>query len=290
MALPRRSLLRGLGVAAVGGLGAHSVAGVDAGASPRSARVLVAGSLLQLADQIPGGSVEAHGSVAVRRLLLQGLRDPDAVALSDPRLFAGIADRATLFATNALVLAYDPDSAFVEALETDWTNAVVDRGISLGRTDPEQDPLGYRTVMALRLAERRDDLSAEAVLGQSSVFLETDLLNVLEGGPLDAAFTYRNMAVQRDLPYVELPDEIDFSNPAFAATYRTVSYDLGESTVRGSPIRYAATALTESGVPWTANLVTAERQLLDAGFVVPPDYPIRDERLSVTAWPAPVTA
>lgn len=280
MGLSRRSLLGGLGLATAGGVGALGYGGDGPGRSSPSARVLVAGSLLELANRIPGASVEAHGSVAVRRLIQHGLRDPDAVALADPRLFEGISERATRFATNAVVLAYDAESAFAEELGTDWSAAIAADGVRLGRTDPMKDPLGYRTVMALRLAERRYDLPAEAVLDRSSVFLETDLLNVLDGGPLDAAFAYRNMAVQREFPYIELPDAIDFSNPAYEQRYRTVSFELGDETVRGSTIRYAATALSEAGAPWTEQLVTANQRLLEAGFIVPSGYPIRDEPVS----------
>lgn len=273
----RRSVLRRLGLAAaVGGAGTLGSAAFGSGEPTTTARALVAGSLLELANRIPGASVEAHGSVAVRRLVLDGLREPDAVALADPRLFDGISGQATRFATNAVVLTYDPDSRFAAAVEADWKGTIERDEVVLGRTDPRQDPLGYRTVMALRLAERRFGVDAAAVLSDAGRYLETDLLNVLEGGKLDAAFTYRNMAIQRDLPYVELPDEIDFSNPELAPTYRSVAYDLGDETVRGSPIRYGATALTAAGERWVDRLVTATDQLREAGFVVPSNYPAVD--------------
>lgn len=275
----RRPLLRELGLASVGCVGILGYTGFGSGRASPSARALVAGSLLALATQISGASVEAHGSVAVRRLVLNGLREPDAIALADPRLFAGLSERATLFATNAVVLAYAPGSRHADALESDWQGTIEHGGIDLGRTDPEKDPLGYRTVMALRLAAREYGVDARGVLQGSNVFLETDLLNVLEAGGLDAAFAYRNMAVQRGLPYVELPDAIDFSNPALADAYRTVSYDLGAETVDGAPIRYGATALTESGEPWVERLVTAGDRLRSAGFLVPSDYPRRERRV-----------
>lgn len=277
MEFPRRSMLRRLGLlTAVGGAGTLGYAAFGSGEPTATSRALVAGSLLEFANRIPGASVEAHGSVAVRRLVLDGLRQPDAVALSDPRLFDGISRRATRFATNAVVLAYDPASAFAPALDADWQRAIERDGIVLGRTDPKQDPLGYRTVMALRLAEQRYGLDAQSVLESAGVYLETDLLNVLEGGKLDAAFAYRNMAVQRGLPYVELPAEIDFSNPEYESVYRSMTYELGEEPIRGSAICYAATALTGTGEPWVDRLVTATDQLREAGFIVPSNYPVVD--------------
>ncbi|WP_424019287.1 extracellular solute-binding protein [Halorientalis pallida] len=275
MNLTRRELLVGLGGTAVaGGLGAAVYGGVTSGADDTPS-ALVAGSLLGVASQVPGATVEAHGSVAVRQLIRDGLRDPDAVALADPRLFEGVAEQVTTFATNALVVAYNPDSTSADAIRDDWASAVQRSGVAVGRTDPAVDPLGYRTVMALELAAREDLLDADRALDNARILPETDLANVLERGDLDAAFVYRNMAVERDLPLVSLPDRIDFSTPASADSYARVSYDLDDRTVRGRPIRYAATALTDAGQPWVDRLTGGHDRLHTAGFGVPESYPDR---------------
>lgn len=282
MGLSRRSLLQAGGVVAgLGAVGTYAYGELAGSASPAEVTALVAGSLLHVCESVPGAAVEAHGSAAIRRLVVEGLRDPDAVALADLRLFSGISERATLFATNALVLTYDAESRHADDLRDDWQSAVQSEGIRLGRTDPKRDPLGYRTVMALELAEAAYGIDAEAVLTNSTVFPETDLMNVVEGGALDAAFTYRNMAIERDLPYVDLPARIDFSDPHRADTYATVSYELDHTTVRGTPIRYGATAATPSGGPWVERLVTDRERLVASGFVVPEDYPRLDVRLPV---------
>lgn len=275
----RRSVVGSLGgLAGIGSLGAVAY-GSGARRGTERARALVAGSLLAIAKRIPGATIEAHGSAAVRRLLLNDMRDPDAVALADPRLFEGISRRATLFATNALVLAYSPTSTYANEVQRDWSAAIQRAGVRLGRTDPEADPLGYRTVMALRLAESRYGVNARRVLSRSPTFRETDLLNAVAGGKLDAAFCYRNMAIERGLPYVGLPDRIDFSDPAHADVYASVSYDVGSETIRGAPIRYAATAFTDAGRAWVTDLVTAGEQLRENGFSIPADYPRRDVRV-----------
>ena len=278
----RRDVLRrGAGLFAVGsvaGVGALA-AGSDAGADdPEStADALVAGSLQGVAGEVGRASVEAHGSVACRRLLVDGVRDPDAVALADPGLFAGLAERATYFATNALVVAVAPDSPAAEYATDeggDWRALLADADLALGRTDPERDPLGYRTVMALRLAEGVD---AEAVLARTSVFPETGLLRTLEAGGIDAAFAYRNMAVEHDLPHVGLPDAVDFSNPDLADEYAEASVELADRTVTGAPIRYAARARTDRGLEWVRTLTSARETLTDAGFGVPESYPTERE-------------
>ncbi|WP_170977419.1 extracellular solute-binding protein [Halorussus salinisoli] len=277
----RRDVLRqGAGLLAAGsaaGVGALAVRpGADAEDSSESgedstlcrANVLVAGSLQRLASEFGDASVEAHGSVACRRLLEDGLRDPDAVALADPTLFSGMAERVTCFATNALVVAYRPES--VAARHDDWRALVADSDLSLGRTDPERDPLGYRTAMALDLAEGID---VESVLARTDVFPETGLLRTLEAGGIDAAFAYRNMAVEHDLPSLVLPDRIDFSDPALADEYAGASVELADRTVSGSPIRYAAHARTDRGREWVRALASAHETLRAAGFGVPEGYP-----------------
>ena len=276
MRLSRRTV-----VAVLGGATALGVAGAttwaDGGDESPTVDALVAGSLLELASTVPGATVEAHGSAAVRRLIVEGIRDPDAVALADPLLFDGVSDRATLFATNALVLTHAPETPVADALREDWRGTLERPDVRVGRTDPTLDPLGYRTVMALRLTARRREFDADAVLTESTVFPETDLLNAVEGGAVDSAVTYRNMAVQRDLPYQELPASVDFSDPAHADTYATVSYDIGDRTVRGAPIRYAATATTDAGDQWVEELVTGTERLRTAGFSVPESYPTRED-------------
>ncbi|WP_335999194.1 extracellular solute-binding protein [Halorientalis halophila] len=272
-ALTRRSVLTGIGgTAVVGGLGAAVYGGSTAGGEERPS-ALVAGSLLRVAKQVPGASVEAHGSVAVRQLIRDGLREPDAVALADPRLFAGLAPDVTAFATNALVLAYNPDSPHAAALRDDWAGTVQQSGVEIGRTDPAVDPLGYRTVMALVLAAEDGLLSADRALANARQFPETELGNVLERGDLDAAFVYRNMAVERDLPTVGLPESIDFSTPAAADSYARATYALDDRTVRGRPIQYAATALTDAGEAWIDRLVSGGTRLRESGFAVPETYP-----------------
>jgi molybdate/tungstate transport system substrate-binding protein len=256
------------GAAVLGGIGVTARSLQGSGNDRVTA--LVAGSLYGLARAVPGASVEAHGSAAVRQLIRDGARDPDAVAVADPRLMAGIADSARLFATNALVLAYNPDADAASRIQSDWKGALTASDVRIGRTDPAVDPLGYRTVMALRLAEGVD---AEAVLDRSFVRPETEVTNLVERGDLDCAFVYANMATELDLPAVDLPARIDFSDPAHADDYASVSVEVAGETYAGAPIRYAGTALTDRGETWIESLMTDRDRLEEYGFVVPESYP-----------------
>lgn len=270
----RRQVVSGLlGGAAAGGVGVTALS-LNAGGSDGRVSTLVAGSLLGVAKAVGDAAVEAHGSAAVRQLVRDGAREPDAVAVADPRLLAGIADSARVFATNALALAYDRDSAYADRLQSDWASALGAEDIRVGRTDPAVDPLGYRTVMALRLAEA-SDVDGQAVLRRSSIHPETEITNLVDGGSLDCAFVYKSMAVERGLPTVDLPPRIDFSDPDMADHYGSVAVEVDGERLPGTPIRYAATALTERGRQWVERLVTGHSRLRERGFTVPAGYPER---------------
>lgn len=243
--------------------GTSAVSLVSSGGAPSA---LVAGSLQSVASDVSGAQVEAHGSVSCRQFVVDGLRDPDALALADPRLFDGLVE-PTLFATNSLVLAHAPDVT----PPADWRDAVRDDGVTIGRTDPQRDPLGYRTVLALRLAA----VDADDALPSMPVYPETSILRTLAGGGLDAVFCYRSMAETHDLPYVDLPASVDFSDPALAEEYASVSVEVDGETLRGAPIRYGAAALSDAGEPWVASLVEGRERLEEAGFTVPASYPRR---------------
>ena len=64
--------------------------------------------------------------------------------------------------------------------------------------------------------------TASAVGGSdasSQIFSETALEPTLQAGELDAASAYLPQAVQLGLPYVALPDQINFGDPTNAAIY-----------------------------------------------------------------------
>ena len=263
----RRHLLAGVGtLAAFGGC-----LGTGRPTDDR-ASLLVAGSLLPLAEAVPGAVVEAHGSLAAARLVEDGLREPDAIALAEPTLVRDLVGWTATFATNAMAVAYDPDSPAASAIESNWATALAREDVTVGRTDPRTDPLGYRTLLALDLA-RRAGLSVEGIVERSSVFPETQLVRTLLEGPLDAAFVYRNMAESHDAPRVDLPPEIDLSDPAYADRYREAAVTVDGTKRRGEPIRYGAAPLTERGRAVCADLVHGTPRLHRFGFTVPPGYP-----------------
>lgn len=298
----RRSLLAGLGsagaVASVSGcLGSVGSSGSGgkrrdrgdgrAGGDGRPVSVLAAGSLqLAFSEGLRAAvdrplRVEAHGSVTVARLVAEGRRDPDIVALADTALFDHVlpTEWHAEFATNALVAAYDGDSDVgrrVGAADR-WFEPLLASDATLGRTDPDLDPLGYRTLFALDLASRYYDRPGlrDALTDPRAVYPETSLLSRFETGDLDAAVVYRSMAEERGYDYVDLPPEVDLSAPDRAESYEAVGYGLpsGE-TVRGAPIAYGAVARrTDERVAETFETLVDGAYLNDHGFAVPEAYP-----------------
>lgn len=259
--------------------------------SSPSVSLMAAGSLNHafengLATQQSDASleIEAHGSVTVARLIAEGKRDPDIVSLADAALFDGPLHPAwhVEFATNALVLAYNPDTAagrkLAEAGPDDWYEPLLQSEVRLGRTDPDLDPLGYRTLFALDLASRYHEVPdlSDRLRAPRQIYPETSLISQFEVGAIDAAFAYRSMAAARGYAFVELPPQINLSRPAYARSwYRQATYRLPDGkVVRGAPISYASTIRhLRPEVRAVFRRQCRGTYLTAFGFSVPEDYP-----------------
>lgn len=282
--LSRRTLLRSLAGAAPAAAGCSGVLGRT---TEEPVQVLCAGSLQRalldgLADAVDSPvQIEARGSAAAARLVADGVRDPDVIALADPALFESVLQTPwhARFATNELVVAADGDTergAAVTAADR-WFEPIVDGDVTVGRTDPDLDPLGYRTLFALELAADyydRPDLPA-AVREASTIYPETSLLARLDTGALGAAVTYRNMAIDHGFDARSLPAAINLGAPKRRDHYRTTSYTLPDETVvTGDLIEYAATATTATDTAIeTFDALVGGEALADHGFGLPARYP-----------------
>jgi len=279
----RRAVLAAAGGTAAGLAGCSASAGGPVW-------LLAAGSL---ADALENGlrtavdtdlRVESYGSAEAARLVAEGSKDPDVVSLADIALFDGPLSPAWFaeFATNALVLAYDADSPGGQAVaDADrWFDPLVVGEVRFGRTDPDLDPLGYRTLFALELASEHygtDVALREEIPERGQIYPETQLLGAFETGSVEAAVVYRSMAVDRGYEFVDLPAAIDLSEPSRTSAYAEATYTLpGGRTVRGGPISYGSTVRRTD--PREAVVSTFDRHitggyLTEYGFTVPDDYP-----------------
>lgn len=228
--------------------------------------------------------IEARGSVRVARMVAEEQKSPDIVSIADTVLFDSPLHPEWFaeFATNSIVLAYNPETEGGQKLAAagsdGWYRPLLDGSVALGRTDPNLDPLGYRTLFTLELATEHYGTDVDLrthIPAKSQVYPEVQLISQFETGAIDAAFTYRNMAVERDYEFVDLPAPIDLSEPKYAEQYATVAYELPDGkSVSGDVISYGSTIRRESPavVDVFENHVTGE-YLTDFGFVVPSDYP-----------------
>ncbi len=290
----RRSVL----AAATGVVGLAGSASLLAGRD--RIRVLAAASLAAALEDRIGPAFEAAtdvrvdgeylGTNAILRLIERGDTLPDVVIGADvslvrDRLVPEHARVGLEFATNEVGIAYDPETEFGSRLAADepWHEVLTaaDAG-AIGIADPDQNPLGYRAVHLFELAEREHDRPGfrEAMLERAAVDgQEGQLLGGLEAGNRACAISYRNMAVDRDLPFYALPATYNFADPAFEDTYASASYTTADGqTVTGSLVSYVATAPDratehEDGGRFAAFLGERPSLLEDAGLAVPESLP-----------------
>jgi len=202
--------------------------------------------------------LEAAGSLACVRKITELNQVCDVLALADYNLIDELlipkyANWNILFATNELCLVYtDQSKRAAEINDRNWFEILMDPEIAYGRSDPGSDPCGYRTVLALELADRyyRDGIEWQKLLEKDTRYIrgkETDLNALLETRTIDYMFNYRSVAVQHGFKLLRLPDSINLSNPALDPWYSTASVDVmgtGPGSVvtqKGASIVYGMT-------------------------------------------------
>lgn len=185
-----------------------------------------------------------RGAVGLAHLIVGGAMRPDVfVPVSAEAakivLNAGKAEKAQPVASTSMVLAYSPASKFAAQFKAakgdDWTKIFLNPDFRLGRTNPQVDPQGRYVLFALQLAELYYKLPgfAKKVAGEminpAQIFAEPSLLARLQAGQIDATLGYKSAVVSQKLPYIELPAEINLSDPAFTNTL----YKQASLTVKG---------------------------------------------------------
>lgn len=129
------------------------------------------------------------------------------------------------FASNEMVIAFGENSALSSQINADnWTSILSNKKVRIGRSDPNTDPCGYRTVILTQLAEQYyHQQGLSRLLLQNSLRdirpKEVDLLALLETGNVDYLYIYKSVALQHHLKYISLPPEINLSNPSFDSLY-----------------------------------------------------------------------
>lgn len=235
----------------------------------------------------PGVDVrrQAYGSAMAIRQVSELGKKADVVASADYRLIDRMmieseprwATWNLIFARNSICLVVKDGSGITAE---NWTEQLAKAGVRVGMSNPNQDPCGYRAVMALYLAQEAlgiKGLFDEIILANSNMEVEksadgavikvpgaarfgeklvvrpkeTDLLALIEAGALDCLFIYRSVAVQHGLDFVELPGEMNLGEVEREAEYGKVTVilvaDRPESVVvKGGAIVYGVTVPLEA--------------------------------------------
>jgi molybdate/tungstate transport system substrate-binding protein len=274
-----RTLLYGVLFCCAAGAGTP----VDAQTSPTGPLVVFnAGSLAKPFNELlqafkakyPGvaPAQENSGSLEAARKLTELGKIPDVIGVADygviPKLL--IPQHATWFATfarNSMVLIYTDQSIGAGEIDRkNWWQVLLRPGVRAGRSDPALDPNGYRTLMALQLAERfykQPGLAGRLERALPPKYMrpkEADLTALVQAGELDYSWSYASIARSTGLRYVELPPEVDLSDPKLADWYAQARVRIpgprrggGDSVeFRGEPIVYALTIPTAAPHPRTA--------------------------------------
>lgn len=203
--------------------------------------------------------LEPGSSLEIARRFTELHRTADVVFLADPEVFPQLmmpnyARWYAVFARNRIVLAYtDGSRGAKEITGQNWWQVITRRGVEVGRSDPNTDPSGYRTLLTMQLAERyyrQPKLFARLLAAAPERNVrprEADQVALLQTHELDYIWTYQNLAENDGLKFVKLPDAIDLGNPADSVTYASVSTRVlgkraGDTvTMRGAPILFAFT-------------------------------------------------
>lgn len=241
---------------------------------------------------------ENAGSLETARKLTELGHIPDVIALADFEVFPhylmpGQVEWYAEFARNRMVIAYTGRSRFASEVDSDnWWRIVQRPGVQVGRSDPNLDPNGYRTLLTMQLAERfynqpglYDRLLAAAP-ARNVRPKEADLVGLLQAGEMDYIWSYESLATAAGLEYLQLPPEIDLGSPGDSAIYASVEVRVrgkspGDSiTFRGQPIVYALSIPIEAPHPelaerFVAFLLSPEgKRVLRAGKLDALDEPL----------------
>lgn len=213
---------------------------------------------------------EAAGSMACARKITELNRKADLMASSDidiihKMLIPKYTDSAIAFAGNEMVIAYHENSPGRDTINKEnWPEILLHDDISFGRSNPDLDPCGYRSILAMKLQEKY--LSTKKFVNKLRAkdqrFIrpkETDLLALLETGSIDYMFIYKSVARQHTLSYLSLNDTVNLSKNHLESLYNTVSVKVkgkkpeDSLQIKGNPMTYGICTLKNAPNPKAAH-------------------------------------
>jgi molybdate/tungstate transport system substrate-binding protein len=207
--------------------------------------------------------LESAGSLVCARKITELKKPCDIIASADyfvinELLIPEYATWSIRFATNEIVIAGSEKSKYIKELTSEnWTELLQRDDVIYARSDPDSDPCGYRTVFTFMLAEKfynKPGLT-EKFVSKNKEYIrpkEVDLVALIESNAIDYMFQYKSVAIQHGLQYIELPREINLSDPSRKDIYKTVSLNVAGSKpgtkmkVTGDYINYSISVLDKA--------------------------------------------
>lgn len=201
---------------------------------------------------------EAAGSVECARKITE-LNKPCDIFFSadykviDKLLIPNFAGWNIPFATNEMVIAFRLESQGATVIDsTNWYKILLSKDVSFGRSDPDTDPCGYRTLLCLQIAENYYHKKGiyQKFTNKDKNYIrpkEVDLLAILESKNIDYIFIYRSVAIQHGLKYISLPNQINLGNNFYKHEYTLSKVEIkgkkpGEKILQtGEPMIYSFT-------------------------------------------------
>jgi molybdate/tungstate transport system substrate-binding protein len=232
----------------------------------------------------PGTKIflESAGSLVCARKVTELKKPCDIVASSDyfvidELLIPDYTKWGIRFATNEIVIAFTEKSKYhTEITPANWMEILQRNDVIYARSDPDADPCGYRTVFTFMLAEKFYKLPGltEKMKLKNKEYIrpkEVDLVALMESNVIDYMFQYKSVALQHQLKYVELPKEINLSDPTKGNIYSTVSTEVAGNKpgnrmkVTGDYINYSVTVIDnapqkEEAINFLEFMLSAEGQ------------------------------
>ena len=220
---------------------------------------------------------ESGASLEHARKLTDLGRIPDVIALADPEVFPQLLMPAHVswyaeFARNRMIVGYTDHSKHAGEIDsTNWPRILAEKGVEVGRPDPNMAPAGYRTLLMLQLAEayyHQRGLAQHVLANSPPKNMRpnaAELAALLQTGELDYIFDYESVAAAYGFRALHLPAAIDLGDPARAAEYQRAQVRVkgkgnDSLTFVGGPILYALS------VPIHAPHAAAAERL--AGFLL----------------------
>ncbi len=207
--------------------------------------------------------MEPAGSLVCARKITELGKPCDIIASSDyfvidELLIPKYTEWSIRFATNEIVIAFQEKSRYSSEINlSNWMDILLKDDVTYARSDPDSDPCGYRTLLSFKLAEKYYNTPglAAKLTSKNKDFIrpkEVDLVALVESNAVDYMFQYKSVAIQHNLKYIELPDDINLANPYKNDIYSSVSVEVtGNSpgskiTVRGEYINYSLSILSDA--------------------------------------------